>query len=280
MNGITGYKMTPLFISSDVGSLFGVHFSPNSNDSKQCIIYLPAFAEEMNKTRHMVTMQARAFAEQGYAVLVLDLWGTGDSQGDFAEATWEIWLHNVGTAIEWMQNQGYSCINLWGLRTGTLLAIDFLHRNDSLIDSFICWQPVLNGEQFVMQFLRLRIAAAMMDKTTTQEKTSDLKEQLLSGNNIEVAGYSLNPQLIIPMLSLQARLMSLSDIKQCYLFELKQGQESEGNRVTTQWAKQLTESGVKVSFDVVNDQPFWATQDISESLSLLKITSKRIAECR
>ena len=273
------HKMTPLFIPSDLGSLFCMHFLPSSNHKQQCILYIPAFAEEMNKTRHMVAMQTRAFTEQGYAVLVLDLWGTGDSQGGFSEATWDVWLSNIGTAVKWMQNEGYKSLSLWGLRVGALLAIDFLHKNNSPINNLICWQPVLNGELFVMQFLRLRVASSMVDKTLTQEKTSDLKAQLLSGQSVEVAGYSLNPQLIIPMLSVHATQLSLNNTNVCHIFELKEGEELEGSLMTTQWVKQLTEAGVKVSFDIVKGQPFWVTQEISESTRLIKQSSKRLSEC-
>ena len=69
----------------------------------KAIIHIPAFAEEMNKSRRMLAMQAQAFAGQGYAVLVLDLFGTGDSSGDFGEATWDIWLQNIDTALVWLK---------------------------------------------------------------------------------------------------------------------------------------------------------------------------------
>jgi len=279
MNGMLGHKSTPLFIPSELGALFCMYFSPSSNSNTQCIVHIPAFAEEMNKSRHIVAMQARAFTEQGYSVLVIDLWGTGDSQGDFSEVTWDIWLSNVTSAVNWLQQQGYKSINLWGLRSGALLAIDFINKNSCCIDKLICWQPVLNGEQFLMQFLRLRVAAAMMDKTKSGEKTSDLKDQLLKGYSVEVAGYSLNPKLVIPMLSVKAKQMSLNNVNLCQVFELSDEEELEGSHITTQWIKQLTELGVNISFDVVNGHPFWVTQEILESTRLIKLCSQRLAEC-
>lgn len=274
-----GHKITPLFIPSELGALFCMHFVPGSKSNSQCILHIPAFAEEMNKSRHMVAAQARAFAEQGYSVLVIDLWGTGDSQGEFSEATWDIWLSNITSAINWLQQQGYKSINLWGLRSGVLLAIDFIKKNSCSIDKLICWQPVLNGEQFLMQFLRLRVAAAMMDKTKTKEKVSDLKEQVFNGLTLEVAGYSLNPELVIPMLSIQAKKNCSMDVNQCHIFELIEGDNVEGNFATTQWVHQLTELGINVSLDIMNDPPFWLTQDISESTRLIELSSQRLSEC-
>ena len=52
---------------------------------------VPPFAEEMNKCRPMVTEVALGLAESGIASIVPDLYGTGDSGGDFSEGDWETW---------------------------------------------------------------------------------------------------------------------------------------------------------------------------------------------
>jgi len=272
------HKATPLFIPNEIGSLFVMYYTPLSNSRSECVLHIPAFAEEMNKARHMVAMQAEAWAEQGYAVLVLDLWGTGDSQGDFSEATWSIWLSNIVTAQEWLQEQGYSTINLWGLRSGNLLALDYLQHNNTCVDKLICWQPVLNGELFIMQFLRLRIAATMMNKSKTQEKTSDLKLKLVNGQSVEVAGYLLNPELVMPMSSIQAKFLNINNVKQINIFEMVESSEVSENHVTNQWLKQLSDNNNKVSLDVIKGSHFWATQEITESVDLIKLSSQRISE--
>jgi len=159
----------PLFIPGQTGELFALYYPPASGGQpKKVFLHIPAFAEEMNKSRRMVALQARAFAQHGYGVLVMDLLGTGDSFGNFSEATWLIWQQDIDTAIRWIVKQVAESINLWSLRIGVLLAMDFVANSSAKIDKLICWQPVLNGETFVMQFLRLRVAAAMMDKNAPQ----------------------------------------------------------------------------------------------------------------
>ncbi len=269
------FIIEPFFISSELGGLFALHFHPISGGTSQCILHIPAFAEEMNKSRRMVATQSRAFSEQGCSVLVLDLWGTGDSQGEFSEATWDIWLENIDATVKWLKNKGYDSIHLWGLRSGVLLALDYLHKKGTDTSRLICWQPVLNGEQFVMQFLRLRVAAAMMDKNAPQEKTSDLKKQLSEGQTVEVAGYMLNPELVNPMMALRAKNLSLADIKQCQIFELASGSELEASYATKQWVEQVN---INVSLDVINGSQFWATQEISESLDLIELSCKKVSE--
>ncbi len=272
------YKIKPSFISCGPGKLFTVYYSSTTKNVSRCILHIPAFAEEMNKSRRMVAMQARAFAEQGYSVLVFDLWGTGDSQGDFSEATWDVWLNNIDITVKCLQDKGYDSISLWGLRSGALLAMDYLHQYRTNIDKLICWQPVLNGEQFIMQFLRLRIVAAMMDKNAPQEKTSALKQQLLDGQQVEVAGYLLNPDLVNPMLAIKAKELRLQSVKQCHLFELTIGTEREASHATTQWLNHFEQQLINISLDVIHGSLFWTTQEISEVPGLIKLTSLRTSE--
>ena len=277
MEGISTYKTVPLFISAELGQIFAMYYSPLDNPNSQCIVHIPAFAEEMNKSRHMVAMQAQAYAEQGISVLVLDLWGTGDSQGDFSEATWDIWLSNINTAVKWVQEKQYKIIHLWGVRTGVLLALNYLQKYDPYIDKLICWQPVLNGEQFVMQFLRLNVAAAMMDKDKPQKTTSSLKQQLLNGQCVEVAGYCLNPELALPIISAKMDQIKINQVKQIQIFELAVASEEGEGYATSQWIKHLKQQDIKASLDIISGCHFWATQEISESLELVTLSSHRVS---
>jgi len=282
---IISNKSTPYFMSTDYGELFVLHYKPvvitdkypNKLEKKQAILYIPAFAEEMNKARRMVAMQAQAFCKSGYSVLVLDLFGTGDSQGDFSDATWAMWLSNIESAINWLRNEGVESVSLWGLRIGALLAMDFLQYHPEIkIDRLICWQPVLKGEIFALQFLRLRVASAMMDKNAPQEKVSDLKRLLETGTTIEVAGYGLNPQLMVPMMALQARQLNLSNMIECNVFELVSGGAQQASHATRQWVEDMRQSGLEMTLDTVVGSNFWATQEIAEVPELINTTVRRL----
>ncbi len=253
----------PLFIPCQTGELFAMYYPPSSGSKpKKVFLHIPAFAEEMNKSRRMVALQARAFAQHGFGVLVMDLLGTGDSFGNFSEATWLIWQRNIDTAIQWLIEQGAESINLWSLRIGGLLAMDFVSKSCAKIDKLFCWQPVLNGETFVMQFLRLRVAAAVMDRHAPQEKTSELKQQLLDGKAIEVAGYLLNPDLIMPMLALRANELDLSAISEVVMFEVVASEDKETSPANAKFIEILNSKNQRATIKTVVGSPFWATQEI------------------
>jgi hypothetical protein len=47
---------------------------------------VPPFAEEMNKSRRMIAEVGRRLEGSGVGMLLVDLFGTGDSEGEFAQA--------------------------------------------------------------------------------------------------------------------------------------------------------------------------------------------------
>lgn len=193
--------MIPLFLDGDGGRVFGLYHPPapdvgNRGDNEASdILFLPPFAEELNRSRHMIARQARALAAQGKGVFILDLYGTGDSAGRFEDADWDIWLQNIKSAIDWLQNRGRTAIDIWAMRTGALLAADAINRNIIAPSKLILWMPVGNGDTFISQFLRIRMAASLGEGPDKQETTNALRNRLKQGEIIEVGGYGLNGKL-------------------------------------------------------------------------------------
>ncbi|MDP2902542.1 MAG: hydrolase 2, exosortase A system-associated [Methylovulum sp.] len=271
--------MQPLFIESSVGKLFAIYWPPVGKPYfDKAIIHIPAFAEEMNKSRRMVALQAQAFSDLGYAVLVLDLFGTGDSTGDFGEATWEIWLQNIDAGIDWLKQQGAQSVDLWGLRIGALLAMDFSSRKRHRIQHLIAWQPVLNGDVFITQFLRLRVTAAMMNKHASREKVSDIKQQLLEGRAIEVAGYLLNSDLIKPLMALHADRLDWQTVNEVAIFEVAPGEDNPGVIGNTQLLVILQERNINASLIKVVDDAFWSSQETCEASDLIKASCDKVKQ--
>src|SRR5438477_12928924 len=115
--------VTPLYLEGGRRRLFGIYHAPQKGYPRpHSFIYVPPFAEEMNLARRMAALQARALAAAGTGVLLLDLFGTGDSDGDFCDASWELWMEDILVAADWLEGQGPTQIGLWGLRMGGLLA--------------------------------------------------------------------------------------------------------------------------------------------------------------
>lgn len=183
--------MEPCFIDGDRGRLFAVYHDagPNTPDA---ILYLPPFAEENNRARHVAAAFARRCAADGIAVLLLDPYGTGDSDGEFGNADWTGWIADARRAIGWLRQRGHSRISLMGLRAGGLLAAGACNEK---IHKLIFWAPVAKGDLFLRQFLRLRVAANLTGADSETENVKDLLARLGQGDALEVAGYTLSPSM-------------------------------------------------------------------------------------
>ena len=68
----------PFFLDASPGKRFCLYHPPAENISaSQALIYLHPFAEEMNKSRRMAALQARAFAAAGLGGLEIYFYAAG-----------------------------------------------------------------------------------------------------------------------------------------------------------------------------------------------------------
>src|SRR5215469_17330088 len=95
------------FLPGPAGDLFAIYHSPApSTRDRGDVVYVHPFAEEMNHSRHLISTLARQLSRYGLGVLMVDLYGCGDSAGDFAEARWETWKEDVAAAVRWLHGRG------------------------------------------------------------------------------------------------------------------------------------------------------------------------------
>lgn len=267
--------MTPQFVNGPSGRLFITQHSANAVASSEWIIYLPAFAEEMNKSRSMVRAQAAAFVKAGATVIVPDLFGTGDSEGDFGDANWGVWKQDIRYLVLSARQQGARKITLWGLRAGALMALDLMDEGLEGVSELILWQPVHSGEQMLTQFLRLRMAAGMM--TGEQETVAQLRERLSAGEKLEVAGYDVAPSMLSQLDQVSLKKMALKQPLKINWLEIV---ASEGRALLPVSQKLITlwqSQDIEIYSKAVVGEPFWTTQEITLAPNLIDETVQLIS---
>ena len=186
----------PFFIETPVGRLFAIYHHPVAgNPVRGQVLCVPPFNEEMNRCRSMITLQAQALAKKGFGTLLIDLYGTGDSDGEYVDARWPLWQENLCAAKSWLDKRSGGCQVIWGIRLGAILAGE-LHANIATSSiSLILWQPVADGKIHLTQFFRVRIAAQMDRISLPKETTASMRTQLKNSNSVEIAGYEIHPEL-------------------------------------------------------------------------------------
>jgi len=272
---------TPFFLDTPHGRLFAVHHAPDDRgETWGQVLVVPAFNEEMNRCRSMVTLQAQALAAIGLGTLVLDLHGTGESDGEYGDGRWDIWLDDIGAAIRWLDGQAGACVALLGIRLGALLAADVLKDRPSSCRGLIVWQPVIDGKSYFTQFLRMRLAANMDRTDVPKETTADMRNRLAAGECVEVAGYSVHPELAGAIE--KARLADLAAPEEVALawFEKSAAAEAELSPASQNVLAAWRAPGRRVHVELFDGAAFWALHDRVTVPKLIEATAAWAAALR
>jgi len=224
------------------------------------VLYLHPFAEELNKSRRMVALQVRALAAAGFDVLQIDLFGCGDSSGDFADANWADWLADGQLALDWLQENSRRSLWLWGVRCGALLASD-IARRQVFETSLLFWQPVLSGANVIRDFLRLGVAGELMSGQG-KEKLSDMRSRLAAGRTVEVAGYGLSAAMADQLSSVSLACGSDCRSKSVFWLDIGSATQLSPPPAAKAALAQLQAAGTAVCYRAMPGAPFWQTSEI------------------
>ncbi len=267
--------VTPCTLEGPKGSLFAIHVTPETTAANrgEAVLYLPSFAEEMNRSRRMAALSARELAARGIATLILDPFGTGDSAGNFEDASWQTWCGDTESACVWLTDRGYERISLLGLRLGACLALQAAAAPNvkAKISKAILWQPVLKGSTFLSQFLRIRVAAGLGNADTVDKETvKDLRAQLNEGHALEVAGYRLTSELAAAVDCLDFAELALAAGLPLTWCELGAGPEP--SPASQNVIERLRAGGIEVDCRVVPGEPYWSIEETTLAPALWQET--------
>lgn len=262
------------------GQRFCIYYpSTHSGTPKGLVLYIHPFAEEMNKSRRMAALQARALAQAGFAVLQTDLLGCGDSSGDFGDATWAAWVNDVVQGCQWLRSRNPSNNDgiaptplwLWGLRAGCLVAVEAASRLDEPCN-FLFWQPPAAGKSLLQQFLRLKVAGDMLGGQAKGAMEA-MRDQFAQGDSVEIAGYRVSPSLASGLEQAVLTPPPGATRKQRLLWiELSTRQDAALSPISGKVVFEWRESGVDCQNHTVHGPAFWQTVEIEDALALIEAT--------
>ncbi len=262
------------FLDGTAGHLFCV-YRPGQSRSRPAgapapvVLVLPAFAEEMNKTRRMLSLFAQQAQAAGIGTLIPDLYGTGDSEGDFGEATVERWADDLGRAAQWLEARSTAPLSVLAVRCGALLANLLPSRRPG--GHLVLWQPVTSGRVYANQFLRLRLAGELL-AGGGQVDSAALRQELEREGRLEIAGYQVSAELLRGLESLELKQLDPDRYRTIRAFEVGTLQPLAVSpaleRVLATWRR----DGRDVAGTVVSGDPFWGTTEIATVPALVTAT--------
>jgi exosortase A-associated hydrolase 2 len=243
------------FLSGDQGARFCVAHHPEGRP-RAAVLLIQAFAEEANKSRSNLAAVARACAEAGYLALIGDVGGTGDSEGDFADARWADWVTDLKRFAAWLVERSDGPLALIGLRQGALLASSALNEGLAA-DALLALAPIASGKLALTWFLRLAAAAELGENPGARLDTRALRASLDAGEPVEVAGYSLSAALAA---ALEAATLELPDAIRLGWIEI--GAAETLSAAASRLLEKRAARGCADFSRLLPGPAFWQTQEI------------------
>lgn len=131
------------------GPRFAVWWLPAEGEARGSVLCVQPFEGERAAARHVLAAQAWRLAARGWAVLMIDLQGTGDSPDFAKDAKLDMWRNDLLRAALLARQRAHGPHALWGVRGGALLGIDVAAALDQLVDAYVFWQPPEDGATLI-----------------------------------------------------------------------------------------------------------------------------------
>jgi len=264
------------YLPGVAGNLFSIYYprsesAPDGGD----ILYVPPFAGEMLNSRNLISAVSRKLTSLGFGVLSVDLYGSGDSAGDFADARWELWKNDLATAVRWLEEQGRERLSLWGLRMGCQLALDFAAQASSDFQDIFLWQPVLSGESMLDEFVRMNFAG---DDDIGRVATRDQRQKLAMGESVEIGGYCLAAELIRAIDKLEILSLGNSVSRPIHWTEISRNVDQRTDSVRLQIVENWRKSAAQVYTHKAMAGPFWFFPYCADDASLVARLTARFTK--
>ncbi|MEO7385661.1 MAG: hydrolase 2, exosortase A system-associated [Gammaproteobacteria bacterium] len=272
------------FLPAPNGDIYVARWVPD-REITATVLIVPPFAEEMNKCRPMLALTARLLAREGFQVLAPDLVGTGDSAGEFRDARLDHWRADLATVADWAARDGAPVTRLVGMRFGALLALELAASLPGPL-RIALWQPVASGQLQLTQFLRLRVAGALLAGAILEggraaekgaESVASLTAELKAGKVFEVGGYELSPGLAADLQGPEIRQLAPPPDTSLRWFEVGAGESPELSRVAADRLRDWVAAGVPAEGIALAGDSFWNTVELTTCPALAEQTARFLA---
>jgi len=139
--------------------------------------------EEASRAHRTFRVLCTQLERAGYAALRFDYSGTGDSQGESADATIDAWLDDIRIAADRLRVASEAPrVVLVGLRMGATLAALAAARGQVRPRHLLLWDPIVDGAAYLRDlagqhrsYMRMEMGASWRDRLRTRPDGTPLE---------------------------------------------------------------------------------------------------------
>jgi alpha/beta superfamily hydrolase len=151
-------ELVPCFFGDEARRLYGCHHLPAAASAGEAVLICSASAHEYERCHRATRQLAVQFARAGYFAMRFDYFGTGDSMGDYEEASFAQWRRDVAiAAAECRRRSDRARLCLAGVRLGATLAAQAAADLEN-VTQLVLYAPVIDGPSLLSQWRREQVA--------------------------------------------------------------------------------------------------------------------------
>ena len=245
-------------------------------ENSQSVIFVPPFAEEMNRSKRMYVLCARLLADAGIHSICFDFAGTGDSSGEWGDFDYSDWKNNLINVYQYAKKSTPN-VSLITLRDSALISLDLIKQAEIQVNKCVLWDPMDSGEVLTRQLIRMKIANAMTSdfkKITTQEVLDGIEQ----AGYLEVAGYHISSDLMTSLKSQKISDSIEAVLTSTSLHWMTTGKSSSSTNQSLPFCLSKLDLDdnmlAQLTIHSVNDVRFWMQQEVTISPLLLRETKQ------
>jgi hypothetical protein len=252
LDPVRGVRAQVAFFGPQQAKLFGCAHTGNGTPHRGLVICPPLHAELMTNYRNEVIL-GDALASSGVAVQRFQYRGTGNSDGDPKDMTFDSMLEDALAAAAWLrQVSGAGEVAFLGTRFGALIAAAAARHEGAPL---ALWEPVTDAATYFREAFRARLVYELRRGGGGRFSRETLVEDLRRHGWIDIMGYPVGQALYEG--SMHRTLGAAGDrFNRVLLIQLS----SPGATLRVRYVelqRAWSERGAQVETHVVPDTPTW-----------------------
>ena len=257
-----------LFIEGDV-RLFGMLFLPEPEIRKAIgFVVIHPFAEEKKSSHRTLVELSRELYQKGFPVLMFDLRGCGDSEGNFGSVRLYDWLRDIDRAIGVLKSHiQLPKLGIIGLRLGAYLSLSYTSQHQNFSE-YIWIEPVLKPLDYLRKSLRHKLMKELCTDGKITSNRNNLLQELQNNTGIDFDGYEIGSGLYYDLTedyekeSIQQKLESIQ--KGLMVSVSMNGKETKA-------VQEIRTLKPELHYDTVKMELFWNKVDDIDSENLISV---------
>lgn len=174
-------ESTPL-AAIDSCVCYGVLHEPEGHFmADHAVLFLYPWGQEYGRSHRALRKLAIQLAQKGIPSLRFDYRGTGDSGGSDHDFDLQHAQDDIRSALAMLQEfTGVRQVKVCAIRIGCLLGLQSLAKEPAVTE-FHCWDPLLDGQQYLDELMGASITSRIEDGDTTWINGFPLTARLKNG---------------------------------------------------------------------------------------------------